>query len=238
MRGNMQFVDYCGQTMPIVDPHSGEIRYRAQIIPQVMRGHPMEPHHPLLQPPTVSIHMLNVIRTHHPLSRPVVYHLVRYPLPLAETCVHPSSIAAKHRIGAMSGCNTSLTVRASSLSLQLEVGQVACSVLHHHHRDVIRSCATGAAFATTATGRAGQSALPFKRRQEEGFIHLDNALFPRCLMGRHGLQEAVTPQEGGVFADPAAKRGLPDGEPFNERLGVVLPALGLAQSGHGGVGED
>ncbi|MNF92921.1 hypothetical protein D3C84_755810 [compost metagenome] len=48
----------------------------------------------------------------------------------------------------------------------------------------------------------------------------------------------MTPQEGGVFADPAATRGLPDGEPFDECLGVVLPALGLAQSGHGRLGQD
>ena len=30
--GEKLFVDYCGQTMPIVDPHTGEILYRAQIL--------------------------------------------------------------------------------------------------------------------------------------------------------------------------------------------------------------
>ncbi|MNF89546.1 hypothetical protein D3C84_720750 [compost metagenome] len=115
---------------------------------------------------------------------------------------------------------------------------MASSVLHHHHWDVIRSGATGAAFATTAAGRTGQSTLPLERFQEEGFIDLDDTLFPCRLMGCHGFQEAVTPQEGGVFADPAAEGSLSDGKPVDECLGVVLPALGLAQSGHGRLGQD
>ncbi|MNP17581.1 hypothetical protein D3C76_1100180 [compost metagenome] len=57
-------------------------------------------------------------------------------------------------------------------------------------------------------------------------------------MGCHGFQEAVTPQEGGVFADSAAEGRLSDGKPFDEGLGVVLPALGLAQFGHGRLGEE
>ena len=34
--GEKLFVDYCGQTMPIVDPHTGEILYRAQIFVAVL----------------------------------------------------------------------------------------------------------------------------------------------------------------------------------------------------------
>ena len=36
--GEKLFVDYCGQTMPIVDPHTGEILYRAQIFVAVLQG--------------------------------------------------------------------------------------------------------------------------------------------------------------------------------------------------------
>jgi hypothetical protein len=50
---------------------------------------------------------------------------------------------------------------------------------------------------------------------------------------RHGLQEAVTPQKGGVFADPTADGSLSDGKPFDESLRVVFPALGFAQLGQG-----
>ena len=34
--GEKLFVDYCGQTMPIVDPHTGEILYRAQVFVAVL----------------------------------------------------------------------------------------------------------------------------------------------------------------------------------------------------------
>jgi transposase len=45
--GEKLFVDYCGQTMPIVDPHTGEILYRAQVFVAVL-GPPTTP---LLKPP-------------------------------------------------------------------------------------------------------------------------------------------------------------------------------------------
>ncbi len=57
-------------------------------------------------------------------------------------------------------------------------------------------------------------------------------------MGGHGLQEAVAPQEGGVLAHSTANGRLTDGEAVDERLGIIFPARGLAQSGQGGVGED
>ena len=34
--GEKLFVDYCGQTMPIADPHTGEILYRAQVFVAVL----------------------------------------------------------------------------------------------------------------------------------------------------------------------------------------------------------
>lgn len=34
--GEKLFVDYCGQTMPIVDPHTGEILYKAQVFVAVL----------------------------------------------------------------------------------------------------------------------------------------------------------------------------------------------------------
>ena len=52
-------------------------------------------------------------------------------------------------------------------------------------------------------------------------------------MGCHRAQEAVTPEERGVFADPTAPRGLADSQSFDECLRVVFPALGFAQPGTG-----
>ncbi|MNK69080.1 hypothetical protein D3C87_884600 [compost metagenome] len=71
----------------------------AQIIPQIARRHPMEPRHPLLQPPVISVHMLDVIRIHHPLSRPVMDHLMCHALLFAEAGIHRRPVAAQHRIG-------------------------------------------------------------------------------------------------------------------------------------------
>ncbi|MNC36430.1 hypothetical protein D3C75_849520 [compost metagenome] len=115
---------------------------------------------------------------------------------------------------------------------------VTSPVLNHHHRDVIRPCASGTAFAPTMAGRAGQTTLPFKRLQEEGLIDLDDTLFPCRLVARHGFQEAVTPQKGGVFTDPAADGSLSHGQPVDEGLGIVFPALCLAKSGQRRLGEN
>ena len=79
--------------------------------------------------------------------------------------------------------------------------------------------------------RTWQSPLPLERFKEEGLINLNDALFPCGLMSCHGPQEAVTPEERGVFADPTAPRCLADGQSFNEGLRVVFPALGFTQSG-------
>jgi len=114
---------------------------------------------------------------------------------------------------------------------------VACPVLHHHHRNVIRSGSTGSPFTTAMPWRTRQSPLPLERFEEEGLINLNDALFPCGLMSCHRAQEAVTPEEGGIFADAATQRCLTDGQPFNEGLRVVFPALGFAQPGQGRLGE-
>jgi hypothetical protein len=80
--------------------------------------------------------------------------------------------------------------------------------------------------------------LSFKRLQEESLINLDDTPFPCRLVIRHGFQEAVTPQEGGVFTDPAADGSLSDGQTVDESLGVVFPALCLAKSGQRRLGEN
>jgi hypothetical protein len=80
--------------------------------------------------------------------------------------------------------------------------------------------------------------LPFKRLQEEGLIDLDDTLFPYRLVARHGFQGAVTPQKGGVFTDSAADGSLSDGQPVDEGLGIVFPALCLAKSGQRRLGEN
>ncbi|MBD5792343.1 hypothetical protein BH823_04450 [Aeromonas hydrophila] len=157
-------------------------------------------------------------------------------MPLAETRIHPGTIAAQDGIRGDKRLKHRLHSPGIQL-FQLEVSQVASSVLHHHHRDVIRPCASGTAFAATMASQAGQSALSFERFQKEGLIDLDDTLLPYCLVAGHGLQEAVAPQKGGVFTDPTAQRRLPDSQTVDECLGVVLPALGLAQSGHGRLGE-
>jgi hypothetical protein len=80
--------------------------------------------------------------------------------------------------------------------------------------------------------------LSFERLKEEGFIDLDNPLFPCCLMGSHGFQETMTPQESGVLGDPTTSGRLSDGESLNESLSVLLPAVSLTQSGHGRLGQN
>ena len=77
-----------------------------------------------------------------------------YPLPLAETRIHPGTIAAQDGIRGDKRLKHCLH-RPGIQPFQLEVSRVACSVLHHHHRDVIRSCASGTAFTATMAGRAG-----------------------------------------------------------------------------------
>lgn len=106
---------------------------------------------------------------------------------------------------------------------------VACTVLYHHHRDVIRPGSTSSTFTTTMPCQTRQSPLPLERFKEEGPINLNDALLPGGLMGCHRAQEAVTPEERGVFADPTAPCGLADSQSFDEGLRIVFPALRFTQ---------
>ena len=88
------------QTMLDIDSFPITLQHPAptQIIPQIVRCYPVEPPHPLFQPPVVPVYMLDVIRTHDSLPWSVVHHLMRYSLPSTETCLHPSAIAAEYRV--------------------------------------------------------------------------------------------------------------------------------------------
>jgi hypothetical protein len=108
---------------------------------------------------------------------------------------------------------------------QLKIRMMASTVLHHHHRDVIRPGSPGSSFTTAMPCRTRQSPLPLERFEEEGLVDLNDALFPCGLMGGHRTQEAVAPEEGSVFADPATQSGPTDSQSFNEGLRVVFPAL-------------
>ena len=109
---------------------------------------------------------------------------------------------------------------------------VASPVLNHHHRDVIRPCASVRPLPHDG-GPGGQTTLPFKRLQEEGLIDLDDTLFPYRLVARHGFQGSGDATKGGVFTDSAADGSLSDGQPVDEGLGIVFPALCLAKSASG-----
>ncbi len=71
----------------------------AQIIPQVVGCDSMESFHPLLQPPVISVHMLDVVCPNDSLTSTVVHHLMCYAPRLAETGIHPCTITAEHCIG-------------------------------------------------------------------------------------------------------------------------------------------
>ncbi len=60
--------------------------------------------------------MLDVICTHHPLSRSIAHHLMCYPLPLAETGIHPGTIAAQDGIRGDKRPSTAFTALAFSRS--------------------------------------------------------------------------------------------------------------------------
>ncbi len=125
-----------------------------QIIPQVMHRYPVEPAHPLFQPLVVPVYMLDVRRTHDPFPLSVVHHLMRYSLPPTETCIHPRAIATEHRIRRNKRLEHSLD-SLSIQSLQLKIRQMTRSVLHHHHRDVIRPGSSGSPLTSSPTGRTG-----------------------------------------------------------------------------------
>ena len=170
--------------------------------------------------------MLDVVCPNDSLTSTVVHHLMCYAPRLAETGIHPCTITAEHCIGR----DEWLQHRFHRLRIQpfqLKVGLMARPVLHHHHRDVIPPGPPGTPFPATMSCRTRQPSLPLERFEEEGFIHFNNAFFPCCLVVCHRLQEAVTPQEGGVLANTAADGGLADSEPVDESLGVVLPMLSL-----------
>ena len=105
----------------------------------------------------------------------------------------------------MSGCNTAFH-RLRIQPFQLKVGLMARPVLHHHHRDVIPPGPWTNALSRHDVLPDEATPLPLERFEEEGFIHFHNAFFPCCLVVCHRLQEAVTPQEGGVPANTAAGR--------------------------------
>ncbi len=114
----------------------------------------MEPHHPSFQPTVVTVHVLDVIGPYDWLAFSIVHHLMCQPLLMAETRIDLRFVTAKHGIR----CNQRHEYRLDRSGIhliQLEIGQMPRSVLHHHHRDVICPGATGTFLATAMTSRAG-----------------------------------------------------------------------------------
>ena len=85
-----------------------------QIIPQIVVGRypPMEPLHPLFQPPVVPVHMLDVVGANHALALTITHDLMGHSLRFAETGIHPGAIATQHRIWRDKGAKTAITVSA------------------------------------------------------------------------------------------------------------------------------
>lgn len=129
-----------------------------QIIPQIVGRYPMEPLHPLFQPPVISVYMLDVVRANHALALTITHDLMGHSLRFAETGIHPGAIATQHRIWRDKRCQN-CHHRLGIHFLQLKIRMVASPVLNHHHRDVIRPCASGTAFAPTMAGGAKHVAL-------------------------------------------------------------------------------
>ncbi|MNR49728.1 hypothetical protein D3C85_1691430 [compost metagenome] len=63
-----------------------------------MGRYPMEPIHPLFQPPVISVYMLDVVRANHALTLTIAHDLMGHSLRFAETGIHPGTIATQHRI--------------------------------------------------------------------------------------------------------------------------------------------
>ena len=126
----------------------------AQIIPQVVCRYPVEPAHPLLQALVIPVYMLDVIRAHDSFPLSVVHHLMRYAVLPTETGIHPRAITAENCIRRDKRPQSHL-YGIGIQSLQLKICQMACSVLHHHHRDVIRPGSSGAPLTTTTAGWTG-----------------------------------------------------------------------------------
>jgi hypothetical protein len=123
-----------------------------QIVLQIVGRHAMETLHPLFQPMVIPVHVLDVIRTDHPFALAIVHYLMGYALLFAETGIHTRTIATQHCIR----LHQRLQDRDDRLGiylLQLKIRMVASTVLHHHHRDVIRPGSTGSPLATTMPWR-------------------------------------------------------------------------------------
>ncbi|MNC78333.1 hypothetical protein D3C75_1305170 [compost metagenome] len=78
-------------------------------------------------------------------------HLMAQSLATGKARIHSRSITAQHRILVDQRRQDRLHMPGIQL-LQLEIGQMAFPVLHHNHRDVIRSRSSGSPFATSLSG--------------------------------------------------------------------------------------
>ena len=66
--------------------------------------------------------------------------------------------------------------------------------------------------------------------QEEGVVRFDDAAFPRVAMLGDQGQKAMPPSKGRVLVDGTAASGRSDRQSLDQRLGIVLPTIGLTQA--------
>ncbi len=96
----------------------------------------------------ISVYMLNVECSYHPLTLTIAHYLMSHALHFTETGIHARAIATQHRIRRDKGLQDRDNCFGIHL-FQLKICMVASTVLHHHHRDVIRPGSPGSPFTST-----------------------------------------------------------------------------------------
>ena len=200
----------------------------AQVVVQILRGHPVEPSHPFLQPRMGGIRVLDMGDTvQHTNSLAQVDRLVSHPHFAGRQCdgFLSSSIGTEDRIP---GQETSEHREGLPMVLLRKdcLGDRARPCPSHQDRPLFPG---EPAFGDPAAPFSGLSRkpapLPIVRPQEKSLVGFNEAAFlPGLEIGGQG-QESMPPGIGGFRVDSAPPGGLPDHLPFGKFLQEEHPAV-------------
>ena len=200
----------------------------AQVVVQILCGHPVEPSHPFLQPRMVGVRVLDVVDARqHPDPLAEIHRPVGHPHIAGRQGdgALSSSIGTEDRIPSQERSEHRFDLPVVVLRKD-RLGSRARPVANHQDRHLFPGEPAFGGSAAPFSGPSREPApLSLVGSQEKCLVGFDDAAFlPGLEIGGQG-QESMPPQKGGFCVDPAPPGRLPDRLPLAEFLQKEHPAI-------------